>query len=54
MTLACLGHWYLSLLYLVPVVAVMGGLSVVSRVEKRREKRESAAPSEGLAGQTQR
>ncbi|HEX7299575.1 MAG TPA: hypothetical protein VF257_11245 [Solirubrobacteraceae bacterium] len=42
MTLACIGHWYLSLLYLVPVLVVVGGLWVVSQVEKRRETREAA------------
>jgi hypothetical protein len=42
MTLACLGHWYLSVLYLAPVAVVIGGLSVVSRIEKRRDAREAA------------
>jgi len=41
MTLACLGHWYLSVLYLAPVAVVIGGLSVVSRIEKRRDAREA-------------
>jgi hypothetical protein len=42
MTLACLGHWYLSLLYLAPVAIVIGGLSVLSRIEKRRDARDAA------------
>jgi len=39
MLLACLGHWYLSLLYLAPVALVIAGLSVVSRLGKRRDAR---------------
>ena len=36
MTLACMGHWYLSLLYLAPVGIVVGGLAIVSKVDDRR------------------
>jgi len=46
MTLACLGHWYLSVLYLAPVGMVIGGLSVVSRIEKRRDAREAAGDAQ--------
>jgi hypothetical protein len=45
MTLACLGHWYISLLYLAPVLVVMGGLWIVSQLEKRREGREATDAS---------
>jgi cytochrome c-type biogenesis protein CcmH/NrfF len=41
MTIACLGHWYLSLLYLAPVAIVVAALAVVSRIEKRREARDT-------------
>jgi len=41
MTVACLGHWYMSLLYLAPVAIVVAALAVVSRIEKRREARDT-------------
>jgi cytochrome c-type biogenesis protein CcmH/NrfF len=41
MTVACIGHWYMSLLYLAPVGIVVAALAVVSRLEKRRETRET-------------
>jgi hypothetical protein len=43
MPVACIGHWYISLLYLAPVGIVVGVLAVVSRLEKRREEREERA-----------
>jgi cytochrome c-type biogenesis protein CcmH/NrfF len=41
MTVACIGHWYMSLLYLAPIGIVVAALAVVSRVEKRREDRDT-------------
>ena len=40
MTIACAVHWYESLLFLAPVAITMGVISVMSRVERRREARE--------------
>ena len=42
MPLACVVHWYESLLFLAPVALTLGAISIMSRVEKRRELRESA------------
>lgn len=50
MTLACLGHWYLSVLYLAPVAIVIAGLSVVNRVEKRREAPEESGHRDETVG----
>jgi hypothetical protein len=47
MPLACLGHWYLSILYLAPVV--IGGLSVVTRIDKRRDAPEAAQDAQRQA-----
>jgi hypothetical protein len=41
MPVACLGHWYISLLYLAPIAIVVVALAAVSRLEKRREARET-------------
>jgi hypothetical protein len=38
MPLAHLGHWYVSLLYVAPVVAVGGMLAVQTRRDRRRER----------------
>jgi cytochrome c-type biogenesis protein CcmH/NrfF len=49
MPCACLGHWYLSLLYLAPVATVVAGLAVLSKLERRRgrddEATETAEPT---------
>ena len=45
MTVACIGHWYMSLLYLAPIGIVVAALAVVSRLEKRREARETPTSS---------
>jgi hypothetical protein len=42
MPLACVVHWYESLLFLAPVALTLGAISIMSRVEKRRELRQSA------------
>jgi hypothetical protein len=49
MPLACLGHRYLSILYLAPVAVVIGGLSVVTRIDKRRDAREAAEDTQRQA-----
>ena len=43
MTIACVVHWYESLLFLAPVLLTMGVIWVTSRIEQRRELREAAA-----------
>jgi hypothetical protein len=43
MLLACAVHWYESLLFVAPVAMTLGVIGVMSRVERRRELRESAA-----------
>ena len=37
--LACAGHWYLSLLYVAPVAAVVGGIKVASVRDERHARR---------------
>jgi hypothetical protein len=34
--LAHFGHWYISMLYLAPVLIVVGALSIQTRRERRR------------------
>ena len=41
MLLACAVHWYESLLFVAPVAMTLGVIAVMSRVERRRELRES-------------
>jgi hypothetical protein len=38
---ACIGHWYTSLLYLAPVVGLVGLLSIKTRLDKRRDARDA-------------
>jgi cytochrome c-type biogenesis protein CcmH/NrfF len=40
--IACIGHWYVSLLYLAPVAAVVGGLWVSSRRNRKAQEAEDA------------
>jgi hypothetical protein len=44
MPVACIGHWYVSLLYLAPVAIVVGALAIVSRLQKHREDAEESTP----------
>ncbi len=41
MPVACIGHWYTSLLYLAPVVGLTAFLSAKTKLENRREAREA-------------
>lgn len=41
MALAHVGHWYAELVYVAPVVLVVGWLKLTSVREKRRERRAS-------------
>ena len=43
MLIACVVHWYESLLFLAPVALTLGVISIMSRVEQRRERREATA-----------
>jgi hypothetical protein len=43
MTIACVMHWYESLLFLAPVALTIGACWVTSRIAERRELREAAA-----------
>ena len=43
MPFACVVHWYEALLFLAPVALTLGAISIMSRVERRRELRESTA-----------
>ena len=43
MTIACVVHWYESLLFLAPVALTIGAIWVTSRITERRELREAAA-----------
>lgn len=38
------GHWLASLLYIVPIVLVVGGLVFTAWREKRRQAKEGDAP----------
>ncbi len=40
MVLAHIGHWYAEILYVAPVVLMVGWLTISSRREKRRAARE--------------
>ena len=40
--LAHAGHWLVNLLYMAPVVIVVGWLSVRAIADRRRERREAA------------
>jgi hypothetical protein len=42
MTIACVLHWYESLLFLAPVAITLGAIGITSRIEDRREAREAA------------
>ena len=42
MLLAHVGHWYAELLYVAPVVVVVGWLAISGRREKRRDARSGA------------
>jgi hypothetical protein len=42
MTIACVVHWYESLLFLAPVAMTVGAIGVSEKVSKRREEREAA------------
>ncbi|MGO9320015.1 MAG: hypothetical protein ACLQBY_04310 [Solirubrobacteraceae bacterium] len=51
--LACLMHWYISMMYVVPVVAVGGwGWLSSKRMARRKSERASGrgAPPDGAAG----
>ena len=51
MLVACIGHWYTSLLYAVPVVGVGAGLKLSSiRARREDEAEERAAELELAAG----
>jgi cytochrome c-type biogenesis protein CcmH/NrfF len=53
LVVACVGHWWVSLLYLAPVVMVMAVVTIVARIERRREEREESpepAPQGGALG----
>ena len=56
MPVACIGHWYTSLLYLAPVVGLTAFLSAKTRLENRREAREaeSRAPDAHGSGRQRR
>jgi hypothetical protein len=47
MPLGCIGHWYTSLLYLAPVVGLVGFLSVKTRIENRRDAQQNDEPAHG-------
>ncbi len=49
MVLACLMHWYISMMYVVPVVAV-GGWGWLSSKRMARRKAEGKGPPSGDAG----
>jgi hypothetical protein len=36
--LACIGHWYVSLIYAAPVVLIGGGLVLSNMIERRRAR----------------
>jgi hypothetical protein len=40
MTIACVVHWYESLLFLAPVAMTVGAIGVTEKLSKRREERE--------------
>jgi hypothetical protein len=46
MPIACAGHWVATLLYLVPVVAVLGLLKLSTWRETSRERRAQAGVSD--------
>jgi hypothetical protein len=46
MTIACVVHWYESLLFLAPVAMTVGAIGVSEKVSKRREEREAAEPTD--------
>ena len=41
-TIACVVHWYESLLFLAPVAMTLGAIGITSRIEDRREARAAA------------
>ena len=41
--LAHVGHWLIETLYLLPVIVVVGWLSIRAIVDRRRERREGAS-----------
>ncbi len=41
MVLAHIGHWYAEVMYVAPVVLMVGWLKITSVREKRRERKES-------------
>jgi hypothetical protein len=43
MIVACVVHWYESLLFVAPVLLTMGVIWITSRIEQRRELREATA-----------
>jgi cytochrome c-type biogenesis protein CcmH/NrfF len=48
MTIACVVHWYESLLFLAPVALTVAAIWVTSRITERRERREAAEDAHSM------
>jgi cytochrome c-type biogenesis protein CcmH/NrfF len=47
-TIACVVHWYESLLFLAPVALTVAAIWVTSRIAERRERREAAEDAHSM------
>ncbi len=43
--LACIGHWYVSLIYAAPALLLGGGIAISTLREKRRKAARGTRPS---------
>jgi cytochrome c-type biogenesis protein CcmH/NrfF len=49
MTIACVVHWYESLLFLAPVALTVAAIWITSKIAERRELREAADDTQQAA-----